>query len=61
MNGSVACVNITIVEDEAKDCDHYFLVEVIGPTSPVVTIGTPDIATVTIRDNDSELPPYTLW
>ena len=54
MNGSMACTNITILEDEAKDCEHYFFVELIGPTSPPVTIGTPDNVTVTIIDNDSE-------
>ena len=54
MNGSMACTNITILEDEAKDCEHYFFVELIGPTSPPVTIGTPDNVTVTIIDNDSK-------
>ena len=45
------CTNITIVEDDVLECDQYFTVE-INSTSPNITVGTPSIVTVTIKDTD---------
>ena len=51
MSNTTVCTNITIVEDNALECDHDFTVEITS-TSPNVTVGTPSNVTVTIKDTD---------
>jgi len=54
-NGSLACVNITILQDFALEGDHAFTVHLLPPLSPdVVTIASPVNTTVVIADDESK-------
>ena len=54
-NGSLACVNITILQDFALEGDHAFTVLLLPPLSPdVVTIASPVNTTVVIADDESK-------
>ncbi len=56
--GNVSCVNITIVDDDAFEGNHTFMVRVdsvtllSGVTEDLLMPGSASSATITIQDND---------
>ena len=51
VNGTVRCVEIEIVDDEALEGEHNFTV-VITSTNPPISTAEPSEAAVIILDND---------
>ena len=54
-NGTKACLNITIVEDDVFESDHDFGIFLVSASLPSVTVDPSlTISTVTIQDNDGK-------
>ena len=54
--GSVECLNMTLINDEVAEVDEDFTV-LVEPVSDFITTSSPSSATFTIEDDDCE--PYT--
>ena len=54
VNGSLACINITILQDAALEGDHIFTVHIVSVSPGVVTIISPVYAPVVIEDDESK-------
>ena len=53
--GDTECINITIVEDDVLECDHYFFVYIVYGTLGTDITGSPNVAVIKIVDNDSKI------
>jgi len=53
-SGSLACVNISIPQDSALEGDHEFTVHLLTLSPDVVTVASPEYATVVIADDESK-------
>ena len=53
-NGTQACLNITIVDDDVFESDHNFGIRLTLVSLPSVTTNPPTISNITIQDNDCE-------
>ena len=54
VSGSLACINITILEDDALEGDHGFSIQLSALSPDVVTRGSPPSAEIVIADNESK-------
>ena len=54
VNGSLACINITILQDAALEGDHSFAVHIVSVSPGVVTIISPTYSPVVIEDDESK-------
>ena len=53
-SGSLACINISIPQDSALEGDHEFTVHLLTLSPDVVTVASPQYATVVIADDESK-------
>ena len=53
-NGTQACLNITIVDDDVFESDHDFGVFLAAASPPSVAVGFPTFSIITIQDNDGK-------
>ena len=54
VDGSLACINITILQDTALEGDHVFTVRIVSLSPDVVATSSPTYATVVIADDESK-------
>ena len=54
-NGTQACLNIIIVDDDIFESDHSFGVILLSASPPLVSVDSPTFSTITIQDNDGTL------
>ena len=57
LDNDTACADVMIIDDTALEGDHSFTVSMtgFGGTDPLLSIGIPSLATVSIVDDESEL------
>ena len=54
-NGTQACLNITIVDDDVFESDHDFGIILNSTSLSSVTVDAPTFSTIIIQDNDGNL------
>ena len=54
VTGSLACINITIVQDSVLEGDHVFTVHLLSLSPDVVATSSPTYAAVVIADDESK-------
>ncbi len=54
-NGTLACTNVTIIDNDILDCLRHFQIDVVSSSlDSLVTIGSPSQTSVYIEDNESK-------
>ena len=53
---TVQSLNVTIIDDMAVESDHSFILNITGTSLAAVTAGSPSSITLSIIDNDGQLP-----